>query len=380
MKNGFRLVLALVAALSLSLGATAAEPLRVGGLFSITGPASFIGEPERNAMLLAIERINAQGGIEGRMLEAVIYDTTGDARKAVNFYKRLVKRDGVDIIVGPSLSGSSIALRRMVARDSHVTLLSCGASEKIVKPIMHNVFKTAQSDRLAVQRIYGWLREQGKKNIGLLTVTSGFGQSGEEQLHALANEYGMNIVAAEKYAPADTDMTGQLLKIADADPDFLIIWDVNPGPAIIARNMQQLGLDMPVVNSHGVASHKYIELAGDASEGVVMPASKVTVFGTLKKDHEQWPALDTYIRAYGEKYDSAPSHFGAHSWDAIMLIAAALRDNPDTGALSQTLVDIDPIALAGGVFDFTDEDHEGLQADAFSLVRIRNADWEVVEH
>lgn len=374
-----RFLFALVASVVLPLAAIAADTIKIGGLFSITGPASFIGEPERNSMEMAIEEINQAGGIHGKKLVSVMYDTGGDARKTVNFFRRLTKNDGVNIIVGPSLSGSTLAIKDMIEKEPDVTVLSCAASDKIVNPIVKNLFKTAQSDDIAVERIFGYLQKLDVKRIAIMTATNGFGQSGDEQLTRLAADYGLQIVINEKFGPADTDMTGQLTKIRRAEPEFLIVWSINPGPAIIAKNMKQLGIDIPTINSHGVASRRFIELAGADAEGIILPSGRITIVDQIPDNHPQKEILVRYNQAYRTKFNAEPSHFGAHAYDAVYLIKAALEQNGNIAELATTLESLPPQTLVDGVFTYSATDHSGLSADAFSLLRVKNGQWEIIE-
>ena len=159
-----------------------------------------------------------------------------------------------------------------VVEKERIPLISCAAGIKITDPVKKWVFKTPANDHVAAEKILNYMLKQKQKNIALLTVTDGFGSSGREQIKALAAQKGFKIVADEVYGPKDTDMTAQLTKIRGIKPDAIICWGTNPGPAVITKNVKQLGVKIPLYMSHGVASKKYIELAGaDAAEGVICP-------------------------------------------------------------------------------------------------------------
>jgi branched-chain amino acid transport system substrate-binding protein len=243
-------------------------PYKIGGIFAISGRASFLGEPERNSMELLAEQINGQGGVNGHPIELVIYDTEGDATKAVLNANKLIEKDNVLAIVGPSLSGTTLAVVP-IAEKAQVPLISCAASVKITTPVKKWVFKTPQTDVMAVAKIYEYMQGQGIQKIAILTVGNAFGASGRQQLLQQASDYGYEIVADERFGPKDTDMTPQLTKIRSLKPEAIICWGTNPGPAVIAKNMRQLGIKIPLYQSHGVASKKFIELAGEAANGVM---------------------------------------------------------------------------------------------------------------
>ncbi len=256
------------------------QPYVIGGVFSITGGNSPLGEPEKNSMNLFVDMINKEGGIDGHPFEAVIYDDEGDATKCVNMVKKLIDKDNVLAIVGPSLSGNTFAIMPIV-EENQVPLISCAASIKITTPVNKWVFKTPQTDVLAVERIYEYLKTRGITKIAIMTVSNGYGDSGKEQLKAQAPGAGIEIVAEESFGEKDEDMTAQLTKIKGSNAGAIVCWGTNPGPAIVAKNMVQLGITIPLIQSHGVASPKYIEYAGEAANGNVLPTGKILVLDQL---------------------------------------------------------------------------------------------------
>ena len=364
---------------STAFGEPGKEPIKIGGIFSVTGPASFLGDPEKKSMELAIDMINANGGIDGRMLEAVIYDTEGDPSRAVMNARRLITRDDVTAIIGPSLTPTSLAVVPAAER-ANVPLISCAAGNEITDPIKPWVFKTAQSDIHAVSSIYGHMQDNGIEKVAIITVSDSFGESGKDQLLEQAGDFGIEIVAQESFGGSDTDMTSQLTNIRRAGPDALICWDTNPGPAVIARNVQQLGMDIPLYNSHGVASPRFIELAGDAAEGILLPTGKILVADILPDDDPQKQVLLDYIDSYEERFNETASSFGGYSYDAINLLAKAMKDtDADKSKIRDNLENIKGHVGISGEFNFSETDHNGLDPSAFVMVRITDGTWELVE-
>ena len=357
----------------------AAEPIKIGALFSVTGPPSFLGEPERNTAQMVVDEINKAGGIKGRPLQLIVYDTTGDATKAVQLANKLIKDDHVLAIIGPSTTGETMAVKSVTEKEQ-IPLISCAAGSKITDPVNPWTFKTAQNDGLAVARIFEHLQSRKLSKVAILTVSDGFGSSGREQLKSQALKYGMTLVVDDTYGPKDTDMTAQLTKIRGSEAQAIICWGTNPGPAIIAKNIKQLGITLPVYMSHGVSSKKFIELAGDASEGITLPSGKVIVADFLPAADAQKQALVAYVQGYKQKYGVAGDHFGGHAWDALMLLKKAIEQGGETSAtLREQLEKISAFAGIGGVFTFTSQDHAGLTKDAFVLVQVKNKDWALVE-
>ncbi|MBI5657653.1 MAG: ABC transporter substrate-binding protein [Geobacter sp.] len=362
-----------------SICGASAGTIKIGALFSVSGPPSFLGEPERNTAKMVVDEINALGGIKGRKLELVVYDTQGDATKAVQAANRLIKEDKVVAIIGPSTTGETMAVIP-VAEKERVPLISCAAGSKITDPVKKWVFKTAQNDGLAVAKIYEYLNRKKINRIAILTVSDGFGSSGREQLKANAARYGIQIVVDDTYGPKDTDMTAQLTKIRGSQAQAVICWGTNPGPAVIAKNVKQLGIKLPLFMSHGVSSKKFIELAGDAADGIILPSGRVIVADVLPAKDKQKKSLIAFVKDYQKHYRAEGDHFGGHAWDAVMLLKGAIERGGDSpAAIRDQLERTVNFAGIGGIFTYSVADHAGLSKDAFVLVEVKNKDWALVK-
>jgi branched-chain amino acid transport system substrate-binding protein len=354
------------------------EPYVIGGVFSITGGNSPLGEPEKNSMNMFVDIVNESGGIDGHPLEAVIYDDEGDATKCVNMTKKLIDKDNVLAIVGPSLSGNTFAIMPIV-EENQVPLVSCAASIKITTPVNKWVFKTPQTDVLAVERIYEYLKTKGITKIAIMTVSNGYGDSGKEQLEAQAPTAGIEIVMAESFGDKDEDMTAQLTKIKGSDAEAIVCWGTNPGPAIVAKNIVQLGITIPLIQSHGVASPKYIEYAGEAANGNVLPTGKILVLDQLPGSDPQGPVLFEYKTKYEETFKAPVSGFGGYAWDAMGMIAAALKQSGNDRAKLRDAIEMTTNYVGvSGIFNMSPEDHNGLTKDAFVMVVIENGTWKIL--
>jgi branched-chain amino acid transport system substrate-binding protein len=355
------------------------ETIKIGGLFAVTGPPSFLGEPERNTANMVVDQINKAGGIKGRKLKLVYYDTQGDATKAVQAATRLIKEDLVSAIIGPSTTGETMAVIPVV-ENAGIPLISCAAGIKITEPVKKWVFKTAQNDSLAVERIYDHLKKRNINNVAILTVSDGFGSSGREQLKLRAKDSGITIVSDEVYGPNDTDMTAQLVKIRGSKDQAIICWVTNPGPAKVARNARQLALNLPLYMSHGVSSKKFIDLAGDAAEGIILPSGRVIVANVLPKSDQQKKSLVAYVKDYKNHFKVEGDHFGGHAWDAVMLLKGAIeRGSGSPDSIRDELENTRNFKGIGGIFNFAPQDHAGLTKDAFVIVTIKNKEWVLVK-
>lgn len=356
--------------------AFAAPTIRIGGLFAITGPASFLGEPERNTLEMLVKETNAKGGVNGSKIELFVYDTQGDATKAVQLATKLIKNDKVVAIIGPSTTGESLAVIPIVERE-RIPLISCAAGIKITEPVKKWVFKTPANDYVAAEKIFNFAAKKGQKKIALMTVSDSYGSSGREQLKTLAVKKGISIVADEVFSPKDTDMTPQLTKIRGAKPDAIICWGTNPGPAVVTRNLQQLGIRIPLYQSHGVASKKFIELAGaSAAEGVTLPAGKLAVYTILPNSDPQVKLLREYDQAYRRAFNVEASTFGGYAYDGYRMVVEAIKKSGATPEkIRAGIENTKKMVGVSGIFTMSPTDHNGLDLSAFEMVRVSKGDW-----
>ncbi|HEY3398348.1 MAG TPA: ABC transporter substrate-binding protein [Armatimonadota bacterium] len=365
-------------------GATAAapptgEPLKIGAIFSLQGAGAPLGTPERDTLLLLEKSVNAAGGINGRPLKIVIQDDQSEEAVALTAAKQLIENEKVLAVIGPTISGTSLAILPTFEK-AEVPLVSCAASVKITQPVKKWVFSTAQPDTLAVAKLMDYLKAKGLKQLALLTDSNAFGASGLQVLKTQAAENGMTVVAAETFGSKDSSMTTQLTRIKGKSPQAIICWGTNPGPAVVARNAQDLKLKIPLFMSHGVSNHKFVELAGAAAEGIIFPSSRILVAEALAANDPQKQTLLDYTKAFTAEYQQPPNSFGGHAWDALQIVVAALRSAGDDRAKLRDAIEktTDFIGISG-VFKMSPTDHNGLTKDAFVLVTVKGGKWEIVK-
>jgi branched-chain amino acid transport system substrate-binding protein len=352
---------------------------KVGAIFAVTGPAAWLGTPERNTAKMIEQEVNKAGGINGHPLEIIIEDTVGDPTKTVTAAKKLITKDEVLAIVGPSRSGTTMAVIPIV-EEAKVPLISCAAAESIVIPVKPWVFKTPQKDSDAAVKIYETMRERGISKIAIITATSGFGDQGRKQLKKLTPEFEIEIVADETYGPNDTDMTAQLTKIKASEAQAVVNWSIVPGQVIVAKNMRQLGMKIPLFQSHGFGNIKYAQTAGEAGEGIIFPCGRLLAVDTLADDHPQKEVLAKYKKEYEAKYEEDVSTFGGHAWDGLQLVIAALREvGPDREKIRDYIENTKNFVGTGGIFNFSPEDHSGLTKDAFEMLTVKNEKFVVLK-
>jgi len=362
-----------------------AEVYKVGAVFSVTGRASFLGDPEKKTAEMIAEKINNNGGINGHKLDLIVYDSEGDATKCNLAVKKLITQDKVCAIIGPSISGNSIAVVP-IAEETETPLISCAASYKIVfneetgKPYKW-VFKTPQSDSMAVEAIYTHMQKHGISKIAIITGTSGFGASGRGELLKYAPKYGITIVADEQYDPQDTDLTAQLTKIKGTSPEAIVNWSIGPTQVLVLRNRSDLGMsEIPFYQSHGFGSRKNIEQAAGTAEGVLCPLGACNIAELLPDSNPQKKVTMNYLEEYKAKYHEDLSSFGGHAWDALYMVTAALEAvGNDKAKIRDYIENIKGFVGQHGVFNFSPDDHNGLTKDAFTMVVVKNGDWALAD-
>jgi branched-chain amino acid transport system substrate-binding protein len=349
------------------------KPLKIGAIFSVTGPASWLGDPEKKTVQMIVEDINKAGGVNGYPLEVLIEDDETQEAKAVNAVEKLIDKEDVLAVIGPSISGSSLAVKP-ICEKAKVPLVSCAAAEKIVVPIEESkyVFKSPQLDSHVAERILEQLKKMGINKIGIISSTSAFGNQGRLQLQRYAKEMGIQIVADETYAPKDTDMTAQLRKIESSGAGAVVNWSIEPAQSLVPKNMKQLGMKIPLFQSHGFGNPKYIQAAGDAAEGIMFPAGRLLVADSLTTDHWQKKVLMNYKTEYEKRYGPPVSTFGGHAYDALWMVVNAMKAKkvtPDMDlAKARNLIRDGVEETKGwvgiaGHFNMSPKDHTGLDKD-----------------
>jgi branched-chain amino acid transport system substrate-binding protein len=371
-------LLALAATLGFSVQA---QPIRIGAFLAVTGPAAFLGDPEQKTLELYVERTNAAGGVLGRKLELVSYDSAGDAEKARTYARRLIEQDRVDVIVGGSTTGETMAVVPL-AEAAGMPFVSLAGAVVIVEPVKKWVFKTPHTDRMACEKIFVDMRARGATRAALISGSGGFDKSMRAECLKVAGKHGVAIVADETYGAGDTDMTAQLTKIKNAaGVQAVLNAGFGQGPAIVTKNYRQLGLKVPLYQSHGVASKQFVKLAGDAAEGVRLPAAALLVAETLPDADAQKKVVVDYKRAYEARFRQEVSTFGGHAYDGLMLALEAMRraGSTEKAKVRDALESIRGYMGTAGAVNMSAQDHMGLDLTAFRMLEVRQGDWQLVK-
>jgi branched-chain amino acid transport system substrate-binding protein len=371
----------LLAALAAAPAAAQQAPVRIGSFLSVTGPAAFLGDPEEKTLKLYVEQLNKSGGVLGRKIELTVYDDGGDSDKARTFAKRLIDQDKVDLIVGGTTTGTTMAAVPLVEQEG-IPFISLAGAVVIVEPVKKWVFKTPHTDRMACEKIFEDMKNRGIAKIALISGAGGFDRSMRQECLKVAGNHGISVVADESYGAKDSDMTAQLTKIKNT-PGVQAV--VNPGfgqgPAIVTKNFRQIGMTVPLYQSHGVASMEFIKLAGAAAEGVRLPAAALLVAELLPDNDPQKKVVVGYKTAYENAFKSEVSTFGGHAYDGLFLAIEAIKKAGSTerAKVRDALEAIRGYVGTAGIVNMSAGDHMGLDRTAFRMLEVKQGTWSLVK-
>jgi branched-chain amino acid transport system substrate-binding protein len=374
-------------ALLLATGASGAEPIKIGAFFDLTGPNANIGAPTKLVAEMAVAELNRVGGINGRPIELVTADTQSDPTKGASVAKKFIFQDKVAAIVGPTRTDVGMNAKAVAEQAGVPIVMTVGGDPVIMGgkfgPYTY-VFKSPQRAATAVRRLFEYLKEKKLTQVALVTGSDAFGKDGLGTMEALAPEFGITFVARESFGPKDTDMTAQLTAAKNASPKAIVCWTVGPAASIVAKNRVQLGIELPLFQSHGMPDPKYVELAGTASEGDRMPATKLMVVEQLPAQDAQKKGIQEFVRLYRDVYHHdrefpINTHSG-YAWDALMILSNAIKKaGTEPKALRAAIEETKGYVGVSGTYNLTAEDHNGLGVDSMVIVQVKNGKFVLAE-
>lgn len=374
-----------LAGLSLAAALPAAaqqKSIKIGSILSVTGPAAFLGEDMKAAMEMAIDEINAKGGIGGRRIEWFFYDAESQTQKGLNATRRLMTQDNVDMIVGGgNMSGMALAMLQLTEK-APMLFLSTEGSMQIVNPVAERqwTFKSTADDDQVMERLADYFQKNRMTRVALLADSSGFGQSAVEQMKKVAAARKLDVIY-ESFNPTDTDLTPQLSKLKAANPQAIICWTVTPAGVVFLKQAKSLGLTSQLIHSYGFVDGRYMELAGDAAKDLLLVSQKFIVGHDLPESDPARQKILDVTKNFVLKYKRQPNVFAGQTYDAIYLAKAAIeRGAGDKAKTRDAMRGIRNFQGVGGVFNFSPERHSGLSKNDLVLVkweggRFRLADY-----
>jgi branched-chain amino acid transport system substrate-binding protein len=362
--NVKKIALACAAAVGFSVSAWA--DVNVGVTVSATGPAASLGIPEKNTFALMPQSIG------GQKINYIILDDASDTTAAVTNTRKLIAERKVDVVVGSSTTPASLAMIDAIA-EARTPMISMAASAAIVEPVEGKkrwVFKTPQNDIMMALAIAEHMAAAGIKSVAFIGFADAYGEGWHRETVKALDLKKIKLVANERYARADTAVTGQVLKMMGAKPDAVLIAGSGTPAALPQKTLKERGYTGQIYQTHGVANADFLRVGGKDVEGTLLPAG---------------PVLVAYISAYeGAHGKGSVSTFGGHAWDAGQLLAAAIpvalkKAQPGTeefrAALRDALEGVKDVPGAHGIFNMSANDHLGLDQRARVMVKIENGKW-----
>jgi len=357
------------------------DPIKVGAILSLTGPYAGLGEPEKNTIEMLVERVNSNGGINGRPLEVIIEDDATESAQTVAAASKLIDREEVVALIGATGTGQSMAFREQVVA-AEIPNVSIGGGTPITNPLSPWVFQTPWSNNIVVPFTLDYVQSKGISKVAIIADSGGFAQDGAATVEKFLPDYDIEVVAQETFEPGDTDMTAQLTSIKGSDAEAVLMWSAGSGAAVVAKNMNALEMDIPLFGSHGNARRELIEGAGAGGEGFRFAAGKVLVPESYGTDSEGYKVASQFIADYVARYGGPPDTFAGHAYDALMITVEAMR-RLDADFTPQELRDeieaTSGFVGIGGTFTYSADDHNGMTVDDLVMYEVKDGAWKLAE-
>jgi branched-chain amino acid transport system substrate-binding protein len=355
-------------------GASAQGPIKIGAVLDITGVGASLGVPEQNTLNMLAKQLEKAGGIDGRQVQLIIEDDQSTEDGAAKATTKLIQGDNVDLIIGASRTGPSVAMRP-IAEAAEVPMISIAANAVIVKDSKW-VFKTAQNDIVVLQRIMDDAKAKGYHKIALVRDASGFGEGVADTITKLGADRGISLVMTEAFEPSATDFTPQMTNVRASDADAVLIWGITPSAGLAQKAYVQLGVKKPVYQSHGIANSAFFDAAGESATGVIAPMGRLLVVDQLEANNPQREVIEKFNKDYSASFGDKPSSFAGHAFDAWNIAVAAMKKaGTEPAALRDAIEKTDGYVGISGIFKMTPQDHSGLDSSALILAEAKNGRW-----
>jgi branched-chain amino acid transport system substrate-binding protein len=303
-------------------GLHAADPIKIGLFVPLTGGAAPTGNSIREAVTMAVNEKNAAGGVLGRPIELIVADDAMKPEEAINIARRFASRENVLVAIGSVTSPVSLAAAQVFGEAEVPHIVVTSTAQTITMQGNQWVFRSAAPDTKLINDIVGFITQKlpKAKKFAILSVNDDFGKGGVDTFKAAAARAGLEIVGEERLATGDLDFTAQLTHIRDMKPDAIFEWTRYTEGSLIARQMMQMGLNtIPHFGSDSFAAPKYIELTGEAANGVMYPSpfSPAISSGTPEAQ-----ALTQKLKA---AYNKVPDYNHVQAYDAITIAISAIE-------------------------------------------------------
>jgi branched-chain amino acid transport system substrate-binding protein len=378
------LVIALVVALSLLIGtsstllAQAKQPYKIGFIVPLTGYLSWLGEYMKRGAEVQVEMINKAGGVNGRPLEMVTYDDQSSPETATRHAQRLISGDKVVAIMGTGTAVVSGAVSSVANKSKVPAVIQSGyaLSEKETF-----TFNNAHPTDFAISRPMMYFQKRGINQIALLMPIGPLGELGSGIARKHAPSFKITILGEEKFDVKAPDVTTQLAKLRTLNPQAIMAFTTGEPAALLARNMAQMGMNIPLVVSHGNATPGFLKLVAQTPTMVIVPSGKIMAIETLADKDPVKKVVVEFNKAYQAKYGEPANYYSGQQADAVSLIAEALKvtKSDDPVKLRDAIEGVKNFAGNNGVYNMSPTDHQGTRMEDMILLTVKDGKWAVLE-
>ncbi len=381
MRQSFRAASIAAASAAFLWSGSGYAQIRIGVTISSTGPAASLGIPEKNTIELLPREIG------GKKVEYIVLDDASDTTTTVTNTRKLITEDKVDAIIGSTTTPNSLAMLPVLG-EGKTPAITLASSSRIVEPMDANrmwMFKTPQSDVMMATAIAENMSNAGVKSMAFIGFNNALGEAFYTEVAKYADLKGIKVVASERFAPTDTSVVGQILKIVSSNPQAVVIGASGTPAATPVRALVERGFKGRIYHNHGVANREFLRVCGKDCDGTYLPTGPVMVASQLPDTNAvKKPATD-FVKRYESKFGAGNvAAFAAYAWDAGLLLQRAIPEalkkaQPGTAefraALRDALENIRNEPSTNGIVNMSKTDHLGLDQRARVMVQIKNGDW-----
>lgn len=390
MPKAVRFLILLAAALLSTPGAQAHHapgPIKIVAVLTLSGPWAYLGASELKGLQLGVEQINRRGGLLSHVVELAYEDDAGDPKTAAEIARRLANPESVDIFIGGSRSQTSIAIAA-VAERARMPFIALGASSRISAQ-RRWVFQTSPSEEPAVRRILADMKKRGIRRIALLSEDSEFGQTGRHEVQDATHPqgigirtYGVQLGFDSVYQPTEASIASRLGAMGAASGiDAILVYGAGDGPVLVLQQLRRLGVKLPVYQSHGIAAHEFLRLAGGAAEGVRLVSPPVLVANSLPADDPRKALLAEFAAAFHARFGEPPSSFAGYAYDAVTLGTDAIRrvSSADFEAVRRAIELTQGLVGITGTYRMWPDNHAGLDDKALLMLEVKDGAFRIAD-
>lgn len=385
--------LSVIAGLTVSATAFAAEKpeLRIGSVVAMTGPASALGVPAKNALELLEEQLAAETNLPFTV-KFIAYDDASDPTKAVNNVRKLITEDRAHVVICCSTTPTSMAILETVTQ-AKVPNISLALGQSVIEPAKerHWIFKTPSTDQLQIAGLVGDMVKRGIKKVAFLGLEDSFGEGGWIAMQSVAKAQGVEIVASERFSRTDTNFTPQALKVRQANPGAVYIHAIPPSAALVHQALKRVGYAGPIYHSGGSANNAFLSIGKQDVEGALLGTTPVLIYGDLPDTNPLKPVISKFAALYEKRFKVPKVDiFPGQSWDAGNIALKAAAEAVKAGAklneleasraaLRDKIEGIKEFVGVGGIFTYRAADHLGLDHRSTFISAVKNGEFRLYE-